>query len=118
MKADERKRLLGIIEAISKSPDMGYFIDKGFPSGLVGCSVISAHLNELAIKIYGKGTPEQLKKLKDLSDAYGKICDDLNESYLLYLMYERVKRSWREEKERNKYLIEENEKLKKSINFE
>lgn len=118
MEADERKRLLGIIEAISKSPDMGYFVDKGLPAGVVGCSAISLHLNELAFKLQRSGTPEQWAKLKELSAAYSKISDDLNENYLLYLMYERMKQSWRIEKEKNKILNEELVKLRKVINFE
>lgn len=125
MSEDEKKRLFDLLRILQDSPDMSYFVSKGPTGGLMGCAVWSAYLSDLSFKIRAGATEMQIKKLRELSDSYKLIVQDLNESYLIYLMYCDAKKKYKDQARENEILNreiaelkKENEKLQKSLNFE
>lgn len=118
----EKERILQLIQVISQSPGIGYFMNKA-PNGMIGASKISSHLSELSVRLLNTGTKEQWDKLGALCDAYKQVVQDLNESYLLYIMYCDMKKKFHDKAVENdllkaqiEYLKKENEKLVKTIN--
>lgn len=124
MDNQERQRLQHIVATISSSPEIGYMMAKP-PAGMIGVNEIGNYLGELAIKIGLNGTPEQWNKLSKLCRAHKGIVQDLNESYMLYLMYCEARRKNSAQaheigilKAEISELHKELDKLQKTLNFD
>jgi len=124
MEKSERDRLLQALVTLQQIPEMGYkFAD--CPPGINGVGEWSLYLTELWFKIDKTGTQEQKSRVEKLLRAYKMIIQDLNESYMLALLYAKMKKKWRDQVNENEALrreiIEhkkEIEKLTKSLKFD
>lgn len=107
----EIERLKQILMSISAVPGMGYFMHKP-PIGMTGCMELSAYLTSVSLRVT---TDSQKESLLRLSKAYESIVKDLNEAYMVYLMYCNMKKRYSSMAHENEILKRENEELKKEI---